>query len=293
MQEEKKNQINISDILYKIKGAILNFIIPLVSILVTFVLVVFYIIPSYKDLPLKKEELDRKTKTKNILSTKVADLNRLVDFQDMLDENLEVVNKVLVPEPEVPRLLDQATQIAERSGMSLDKLSYSYSSKGTSGGGFDMITVSMGVKANYEQLVLFMELVEKAARYVSIPVFRYSVSSKTDEEGNLSSTFSMDSPYLFVQSAAVTDDPINLDITSSEFIDFMEMLKGLDYYDFINPNIEAVEEEPVEEEPVELEQPAEPVAEPVEEPLVEPVLPEVSDENTETPVEEDNLFLNQ
>ena len=63
----------------------------------------------------------------------------------------------------------------------------------------------------------------------------------------MSSTFSLDSPYLFVQSSAVTDDPIKIDVTSSEFIDFMDMLQGLDYYDFINQNIQAEEEKPDEE----------------------------------------------
>ncbi len=286
MPEEKKSQMDISVVLGKIKGAVLNFIIPLISLIITGTLIIFYILPSFKDMPLKKEDLEKKTKTKNVLTTKVANLNKLVDYQSILDENLEIVNKVLVPEPEVPRLLDQATQLTEKAGMNLDKLSYSYGSKGAKGSSFDIITVSMGVSSSYEQFILFMELVEKAARFVSVPIFRYSVSTKGTDTGKVSSNFSLDSPYLFVQSAAVTDDPINIDITNPEFLSFMDMLKGLDYYDFINQNIEAEETEPGEEEIPE-EEPVQPNTEPI----TEPINPENFETAPET--ENDSIFPTQ
>lgn len=273
MPEEKKSQFDISEILSKVRDVVLNFLIPLVAITLTALLGILYIRPSIKELPEKKEELQLKITTRDTLSKKVSNLNRLKDYQSILDENLEIVNKVLVPEPEAPRLLDQASQMAERAGMTLDKLSYSYSSKGKSGGSFDMITVSMGVSSSYEQFVTFMEIVENAARYVSVPDFRYSVSDRSGEEGNLSSNFSLNSPYLFVQSTAVTDDPVNIDVTGAEFISFMDVLRGLDYYDFINPNIEAPVEEPVET-------PAEPVEEPTEAPA-EPEEPAPSESPTE------------
>jgi len=281
MPEEKQSQFDISGLLYKIRGVILNFLIPLVALVLSALLGIIYIRPSIKELPLKKEELQNKISTRDTLSKKISNLNKLRDYQSVLDENLEVVNKVLVPEPEAPRLLDQASQMAEGAGMSLEKLSYSYSSRGKSGGSYDMINVSMGVRSSFEQFITFMEIVENAARYVSISDFRYSISDKNDEEGNLSSNFSVDSPYLFVQSTAVTDDPVNLDITSPEFISFMDMLKGLDYYDFKNPDIVAVEENPEETDVVE---------EPVEE-IIEPINPETLplEENTESPLIEESV----
>lgn len=296
MPEEKKSQLDLSNFANNLKGAALNFIIPLIAIVLTALLGIFYIKPSIKELPEKKEELQNKIMIRDILSKKVSNLNKLRDYQAILDENLEIVNKVLVPEPEAPRLLDQASQMAGKAGMSLEKLSYSYSSKGKTGGSFDMVNISMGVKSSFEQFVLFMEIVENAARYVSIPDFRYSISDKDTEGGDLSSNFSVNSPYLFVQSAAVTDDPVSLDITSPEFISFMEMLKGLDYYDFINPNIEVVEEAPEEEAVSEedsaevTEQPENESAEVVTEPIEATSL-----ENTEEATTEENnsIFLTQ
>jgi Tfp pilus assembly protein PilO len=296
MSEEKKLQFDFALILGKLKNIVINFLIPLVALTVTLLLGVFYIRPSISELPEKRQELETKITTRDILTKKVSSLNKLRDYQSVLDENLEIVNKVLVPEPEAPRLLDQASQMADKAGLSLDKLSYSYSSKGKSGGSFDMINVSMGVKSSLEQFILFMEIVENASRYVSVPTFRYSISDRSSEEGNLSSTFTIDSPYLFVQSTAVTDDPINLDITSSEFISFIDMLKSLDYYDFLNPNIEAVEENidentEGEETPATEEnpEPVEPQPLPLEENTEEPAIEESGTE----PVENNSIFPSQ
>lgn len=283
MPEENRVKKEMSSVLYKIKDTVLNFLIPLIAIVGSVLLGIFYIMPSFKSLPVKKAELESKINLKNTLDDKVSDLKRLVDMKSNFDENSEIVNKVLVAEPEVPRLLDQASQITEKAGMSLERLGYSYSSKGESATGLDTITVSMGVNSSFEQLILFMELVENASRYVSIPSFRYSISDKgNNDKGAVSSTFSLDSPYLFVKSSAVADDPIKIDVTSSEFINFMDMLKGLDYYDFINQNIQAEEEKPEENETVE-----ETAEENVEEvPVTENTAPvtEVTTPVTETPV---------
>lgn len=249
MPEENKIKKDASVFLYRMKDTILNFLIPLISIVGTVLLLILYILPSFKSLPLKKQELQEKITLKNILEDKASDLDRLVNYKSVFDEHTETINKVLVSEPEVPRFLDQATQIASKSGGSIDQLSYSYGSKGGSTSSFDTVSVSMGINSSFEQLILFMELVEKASRYIEMPGFRYSISEETREgRSAVSSNFSLDSPYLFVQSSAVTDEPINIDVTSKEFLDFMAMLKELDYYDFINKNIQAEEEKPEETE---------------------------------------------
>jgi len=155
----------------------------------------------------------------------------------------------------------------------------------------------MGVNSSFEQLVLFMELVEKAARYVSVSNFRYSVSEDREEGvSRISSSFSLDSPYLFVESSAVTDEPIGIDIKSPDFVNFMDMLKGLDYYDFVNRNIQAEEEKPEEEQTEEEtvventgEQTTETGVEIMEEP--EPVTIPVVEEGTNTEsLEQQSVF---
>ena len=297
-EENKQINVDVNSFLYKLRNAVVNFIVPIIAFGVALLLIVLYIYPSFKSLPEKREELNNKISLKNTLSEKVSDLKVLSDFGDVLNENLEIVNKVLVPEADVPRLLDQATQISQRAGMELDRLSYSYGSKEKEEKetDFDVVNVSMGVNSSFEQLVLFMELVEKAARYVSVSNFRYSVSEDREEGvSRISSSFSLDSPYLFVESSAVTDEPIGIDIKSSDFVNFMDMLKGLDYYDFVNRNIQAEEEKPEEEEQTEEEtaventeeQTTETGMEIMEEPVTTPVVEE--DTNTES-LEQQSVF---
>jgi Tfp pilus assembly protein PilO len=297
-EENKQINVDVNSFLYKLRNAVVNFIVPIIAFGVALLLIVLYIYPSFKSLTEKREELNNKISLKNTLSEKVSDLKVLSDFGDVLNENLEIVNKVLVPEADVPRLLDQATQISQRAGMELDRLSYSYGSKAEEEKetDFDVVNVSMGVNSSFEQLVLFMELVEKAARYVSVSNFRYSVSEDREEGvSRISSSFSLDSPYLFVESSAVTDEPIGIDIKSSDFVNFMDMLKGLDYYDFVNRNIQAEEEKPEEEEQTEEEtaventeeQTTETGVEIMEEPITTPVVEE--DTNTES-LEQQSVF---
>ena len=295
-EENKQINIDVNSFLYKLRNAVVNFIVPIVAFIVAILLIVLYIYPSFKSLPEKKEELNNKISLKNTLSEKVSDLKVLSDFGDVLNENLEIVNKVLVPEADVPRLLDQATQISQRAGMELDRLSYSYGSKEKEEKetDFDVVNVSMGVNSSFEQLVLFMELVEKAARYVSVSNFRYSVSEDREEGvSRISSSFSLDSPYLFVESSAVTDEPIGIDIKSSDFVNFMDMLKGLDYYDFVNRNIQAEEEKPEEgeqtEEETAVENTEEQTTESETEIMEEPIPEEQTDTNPiTTPVVEED-----
>jgi len=235
----------------KIKETLLNFVVPLIAFGVTFALFIIVIHPSYKKLPELKAELTTKANLKQTLSTKIQRLNRLVDFKPVVEEDSALVDRVLVSEEEVPRLLDQVNQMATDSGMSVTRLSYSYgnttSSDKTEKKAFSSVSVSLGSDANYDQIILLMQSVEKAARFVSVPNFRYSAGTSTAGNKVLNASFSLDSPYLFVQSTAVTDEPIELDIASQKFIDFINMIKELKYYEFINPSIEVVKEEPVAE----------------------------------------------
>lgn len=251
MKPEDKKTKSIGIDTKRIKETLLNFVVPLISFGITFVLFIVVIYPSYKKLPELKLDLSRKVNMKQTLNTKLQRLNRLVDFKSVVEEDSALVDRVLVSEEEVPRLLDQVNQIATDAGMSITRLSYSYgnssSTDKTQKKTYSSVSVSLGTDANYDQIVLLMKAVEKAARFVSVPNFRYSTGTSNTGDKKLTSSFSIDSPYLFVQSAAVTDEPIELDIASQKFIDFINMIKELKYYEFVNPSIEVVKEEPEEE----------------------------------------------
>ena len=230
-----------------IREALLNFVFPLISLVVSVVLIVLFVYPTIKDYPEVKAELDQKNILKDTLQKKIGNLKKLVDFKEFVEEDSDLVSKVIVSEAEVPKLLDQIHQIATNSGMTVDRLSYSYGGGDQTGASYNTVIVSLGAETNYEQIVLFMESVEDAARFVSAPSFRYSSSRSAEGDNRLSANFSVESPYLFVQSNAVTDEPVNLDVSSQEFVDFVNMIKGLRYYEFLNIDVEAVEETAEEE----------------------------------------------
>lgn len=248
MKAEEKKQSAISENLLRIREVVVNFIVPLIALAVSFVLIIFFIYPMYKSIPGLKADLADNQQLKSVLATKLINLNKMVDFADIVSTDSDLVNKVLVGEDQVPRLLDQINQIADNSGMDVTRLSYSYGAatsetEAATKTQYNSVSVSLGGDMGYEQLIVFMKDIENAARFVSIPNMRYSQSRTKEGEGKLSCTFAVDSPYLMVQSSAVTDEPVNIDISDQKFVDFINMLKNLKYYEFLNPEIPVVKTE--------------------------------------------------
>ena len=226
----------------KIKELLINFIVPLICLGVSVVLIFLIVLPSYNEMPKLKDELSKKNTLKQDLTKKSLLLKKLIDFKAMLDENSTLVDKVLVSEGNVPQLLDEVNQMATSSGLKVARLSYSYGDISEQKEGekppYNKVNVSLATEGSYDQVILLMQSIENAARVAYATGFRYSLE---EESKNLYATFSIESPYLFVKSDAVTDDPLTLDITSPSFVDFINRIKGLKYYGFINPNIKVEE----------------------------------------------------
>jgi hypothetical protein len=126
--------------------------------------------------------------------------------------------------------LNQIDAIARTAGMSVTKLSYSFSAKQQAETGtVQIVEVSMSTESSFDQLVQFLDLVENAARVVTMTNLRYTYDNKETLVYN--STFNLESPYLMIESAAVTDEPIYVDIFSPEFTGFMDKVKGYTYYE--------------------------------------------------------------
>ncbi len=241
----------------KIKNLILNFLVPIISVGLSILLFFVVIYPGIKQVPELEKNLTTQKLLRDQLNDKNEKLHRFVDFQAVLDENSALVNQVIPDEQNVPGLLDQLNEISEESGMELTKLSYSVAD--TSLRDEDTVTpysavlVSLGAEGTYNQMVTFMESVEKASRAVNISNFRFSETS--DDAERLSITFILNAPYLKVESTAVTDEAIALDIASNDFISFINKVKGLRYFeqsgDLSNLDIEISEKESLDEEEVE------------------------------------------
>lgn len=230
-----------------IKEMLINFIVPLICVIAVLVLGITIIYPHYKNTGKVKQEIDQKTQLAGVLSKKVLNLKKNSDFKPVLDENTGLVDKALVSEPNVPQLLDEVFQIATNVGVTVTRLNYSYSEGAAqmSGSGaaatpeYKEVNVALGTEGSYDQVVTLLQNVENATRVLYIPSFRYT----TDQEGKMSINYSILSPFLFVQSTAVTDEPVDLDVTTQGFVDFMNKLKSLRYYEFLNKDIQVIENE--------------------------------------------------
>jgi hypothetical protein len=244
---QKKASVNLS----RIRNTFINFIIPIIAIAASVALSLIILLPAYKSLPDLKVSLHGKKEFSALLLKKTQVLNDYRDYASVLDQNSTLIDKVLVSEEDPLALQDQLYQIALASGFNISKLSYSSGGRGTTPEGLhDLVSISMGGQSTYTQLVTFMQWLENAARFVQVSTFRYSADR---DSGTFNVELSVESPYLYVDSTAVTDEPIELDMLSDEFVTFINKMKTLNFYTFqgMSSRSLGVEEVDVSEEGVE------------------------------------------
>ncbi len=248
-----------------IKDTILNFIVPIVSLVITLVLVLAVMMPAIKSAPLLKEELQQKRSLEGQLRTKMGTLNKLLDFEIVVEEDASILTRALADEAAVPELLTQIDTIAKESGLDVTKLSYSITDVGASPDSEDeaisyqAVIINLGTLCGYNQITTFLNNLGSSARLVDVVSYRFS--GENDEDGfNYATTFILRSPYLMVNSEAITDAPITVDISDPEFQSILEEVKALKHYDitpdtqFLNvkesdiEDVEKLEEDKVDED---------------------------------------------
>lgn len=269
-----------------IKDTLLNFIVPIISLVITLILVFVVLMPAIQTSPDLRDELQSARSLEGQLRTKVGVLNRLLDFEVIVEENARLFTRALADEAAVPELLTQIDTVAKESGLEVTKLSYSITDVGgTAEEGEDIsyqaVIVNLGTLGGYNQITTFLQNLANSARLVDVISFRFS--GENDEEGfNYASTFILRSPYLAVASQAITDAPITVDVSDPEFQAVLEKVKSLKYYD-ISVSSEFLE---VEESSLEEVQQVDEDEEIVEgEPLTEEELQQLVEDESGTPSE--------
>jgi Tfp pilus assembly protein PilO len=238
---------------YKIKDTLLNFIVPLISLGVTLLLAFTIAIPSRSKLPTLDTQLKAAGDLRAKLETKIGVLEQLVEYQVVVDEDVKIFEQALPEEAMVPELLTQVDTIARESGLKVTVLSYSVSefrstvTQEEEGATYETIIINLGVEGGYDQILAFLQNLEMAARIVNVQTIRLT-GGESEEGAVYKTTFILSAPYLYVESEAVTDAEVTVDISNSGFLNTLESAKELKYYDinsgdqFIN-----VEESPLEE----------------------------------------------
>ncbi len=268
----------------QLKETLLNFVVPLLALVVILVMIFVIIIPTINSKPQKEEELAKAIALNEQLRGKLENLNKMKNLEKVVGDYSDLVSRVLVDEPMVPELLTQVDTIATESGLVVTKLTYSFTEAdkaAATAGGYPYINVSLGAEGSYDQLIAFFESLEKAARVVYVQNFRFSEENK-DNNSKLAIQVTLASPYLAVESKPNTDEPVKIDISNKDFIALVAELKKLKYYE---PRVDVEVQEKATEDAAadEDETPADaqaPVA-----PAVTPTAPVTNPPATTTPAE--------
>ena len=253
-----KEKIGMSVNLAPLKQAILNFVVPLVCIGVSFGLGLFVIFPAFKSLTPLNDSINSNKEMKTQLEGKMSKLKKLVDLKQVVKENSDLVDKVLVSESSAPMFLDEINQISQGAGFKVERLASSRPANeppvaakdNKDAKPYEVITASLSLDGTYDQLILFLRNIESASRVLDMNEFRYSAKAK-DVSGASGALVDMSivGPYLYVTSSAQTDEPITFDISSQEFVSLINKIKGLKYYEFSNSLITSTPEPVAEEQP--------------------------------------------
>jgi Tfp pilus assembly protein PilO len=231
----------------RLKETLVNFVVPLLALVVILVMVFVIIVPTINSKPEKEAEIAKAVALNAQLRDKLENLNKMKNLEKVVTDYSDLVTRVLVNEPMVPELLTQVDTIAKESGLEVTKLTYSYTeadNTAANAGAYPYINVSLGAEGNYEQLITFFETLEKAARVVYVQNFRYSEET-TDSTKTLAMQVTLASPYLDVESKPNTDEPVKIDIASKDFIALVAELKKLKYYE---PRVDLEVQEKASEE---------------------------------------------
>lgn len=216
-----------------IRNAMVNFLVPILALLASVLLVLLVIVPGLSRGPELQTQLSETETLEATLRAKLTTLNRLLDFNNVLDEYVSLFGRALTDEPKVPELLTQIDQIARESGLAVTKLSYSIADAealGEQALPYSVVVVNLGTLSTYDQITTFLSRLEEAARLVDVINYRFS-SEISAGEGIYAGTFILRTPYRFVGGRAVTDVPVNIDITDAGFMRILDKVKALRFYD--------------------------------------------------------------
>lgn len=217
-----------------IKNTIMNFIVPIGSLLISIVLVLAIILPQINGWEQVQSDLNAAKTLEAQLSTKKGVLDKMIDFQSVVAEDLKVFSQTLAEEPFVPELLTQIDIIAKEAGLEVSRLSYSVTDVGSSSEDLEVtykaVIVNLGTVGTYDEISSFLSTLENAARMIEVVSYRFS-GENLEDSSVYAGTFVLRAPYLKVAPQAITDAPITIDVSNPDFINILNKVKSLRYYD--------------------------------------------------------------
>lgn len=216
---------------------VMNLLVPIIILTISLLLLIFVARSSALSIPVLEEELMQKGALVQRLESKVNILYKLTDYRRIVGEYSALVDKAMPSEATIPVLLSQVDTIAKNSGLVVARLTYDYGDTPIPDT-VNIVGARLIVDGTYAQMLNFLDSLENSARIVNIESLSFSLLSEGNRQlvynafsSPLSISFTMVAPYMTVQSNAVTDEDITLDISDRSFTNFINKVKTLEFYD--------------------------------------------------------------
>jgi Tfp pilus assembly protein PilO len=156
-----------------------------VSLLIAFILGVVLIYPKYQDMIIIRNQVKAR---ENELRSKQEYLANLAQVSEKLkeyEEQLDIIDSALPPDPSLPLFFDYLQKAASQNGLILTGMVHSPTS---SGEGIKITSVNLTVTGSYSSFKEFIGVLEKSARMIKINTFSFSAPEDEIYDFNLSIT---------------------------------------------------------------------------------------------------------
>lgn len=219
--------------------ALLNFMVPIILIILSVATFALYISPTYKSLPVSKEEINTKTQEVSVLQAKVDQLKSLQDNKDLVVSDLVKMSWALEERDKVPELSEQVRLMSKDAGVAFSSLDYTSADKNNTAPVStpssevtpdpelyreEKVNVSVN-SANLSELIKFLKTSENSIRLFRVESLRIS-TRETVRDASLV----MSSPYLNPSFSSYTQSAAPIDLKNMAYRDFMVNLDAFSNY---------------------------------------------------------------
>ncbi len=255
--------VNFNHVKRVVEKYLLDFMIPLACLVLSLVLGIFVLRPSISKLPELQQTNEEATALDLQLTEKLKNLNDLLNFKPIVSNYVDDFEVILPPEPMVPQLLTQVDTLVAINGLALKDLNYTSKVVAAPSGAQPaasaqtpvapapsrFVLVNLKVVGTYNQVIPFLKNMETSGRVLkvdSVKLSKFRVGPRDEEvvEDAMSMDFVLRAPYVRVQSNAVTDDPITIDINDPKFNEIRARVEGFEVYKY---NIRTLQRELITE----------------------------------------------
>lgn len=222
-----------------IEEFLVNFIVPIVVVVISIGLFVLYILPTAKKLPVLKEQIGAKTQELVVLQAKVDQLSYLQQNKNLVIQDLVKMSWALEERDKVPELTEQVRVMSKDSAVAFVSLNYDNANKGELSAVAapstsltpdpelyreEKVNVTVGINS-VSSIVSFLRTTENSIRLFKVESLRIS----TREQGNTAALV-MASPYLNPAFSTYSETSAPINLTDSAYRGFMERLDTFKNY---------------------------------------------------------------